>query len=53
LERFTAGRFEVLGDEPLTAVVARLRNVRGSEWPDVEDPWGELERERNGADEAQ
>jgi hypothetical protein len=52
LDRFTIGSFEVLDGEPLTAVVARLRDVKGSEWPDVEDPWVEIERERNGPGEA-
>lgn len=52
LERFAAGRFEVLGGEPLGAVVARLRDIQGSEWPEVDDPWEELERERNGPSEA-
>lgn len=50
-DRFTADRFEVLGTEPLSAVVARLRDVPGSEWPDVEDPWAELDRERSGPSE--
>lgn len=52
LDRFTIGNFEVLDDEPLGAVVARLRDVKGSEWSEVEDPWAELERERNGPGEA-
>jgi len=51
LDRFTIGSFEVLGGEPLSAVVARLRDIRGSEWPEVEDPWAELEEERNGPNE--
>lgn len=52
LDRFTIGSFEVLGDERLSTVVAKLRDIPGSEWPDVEDPWAELERERNGQSEA-
>jgi hypothetical protein len=52
LDRFTIGSFEPLGDEPLSAVVARLRDIQGSEWPEMEDPWAELERERNGPSEA-
>lgn len=52
LERFTISSFEVLRDEPLSAVVARLRDVPGGEWPDLDDPWGELDRIRNGPDEA-
>jgi len=53
LNRFTAGRFEVLGCESLSAVVARLGDVQGSEWPDVEDPWTELQRQRTGPSETQ
>ena len=52
LERFTISSFEVLRDEPLSAVVARLRDVPGGEWPDLDDPWGELDRIRNGPAEA-
>ncbi len=52
LERFTAGRFEILDGEPLSAVVARLRDIQGNEWPEVEDPWAELKQERNGPSEA-
>lgn len=48
LDRFTISSFEPLDGEPLSAVVARLRDIQGSEWPEVEDPWAELERERNG-----
>ncbi|GAB4240902.1 MAG: hypothetical protein Kow0032_28840 [Methyloligellaceae bacterium] len=52
LERFTISSFEVLGDEPLSAVVARLRDIPGNEWREVKDPWGELEKERNGPEGA-
>jgi hypothetical protein len=51
LDRFTIGSFDVLGDEPLSAVVARLRDIQGGEWQEMEDPWAELERERNGSGE--
>lgn len=51
LERFVAGRFEVLGGEPLSAVLARLRDIPGSEWPDSPDPWGELHKQRNASGE--
>jgi len=51
LDRFTIGSFEVLCSEPLSAVVARLRDVRGSEWTEVENPWDELERDENGPNE--
>ncbi len=52
LDRFTIASFEVLDDQPLSAVVAQLRDVRGSEWPDIEDPWSELDKIRYGNDEA-
>ncbi|MHA1567340.1 MAG: hypothetical protein ACTSX7_18670 [Alphaproteobacteria bacterium] len=48
LKSFTAASFDVLGDEPLSAVVARLREVEGNEWREVNDPWAELEWDRNG-----
>ena len=51
LERFTVGRFEILGDEPLSAVLARLRDIPGSEWHTADDPWDELRGERDGTDE--
>lgn len=51
LERFVAGRFEILGNEPLSAVLARLRDVPGSNWPLVQDPWSELQQERSNSDE--
>ncbi len=50
LSRFTIESFEPLDDEPLSAVVARLREVQGSEWPSLPDPWAELERIRSGDD---
>lgn len=52
LDRFTIASFEVLDDQPLSAVVAQLRDVPGSEWPDVPDPWSELDKIRYGNDEA-
>lgn len=51
LDRFTIGSFEPLGGEPLSAVVARLRDIQGNEWQEIEDPWAELEGERNGPSE--
>ena len=51
LRRFTIGSFEILDERPLTDVVAHLRTVPGSEWPDIEDPWKELNRIRQGDDE--
>ena len=52
LERFTIASFEILDDLPLSAVVAKLREVPGSEWPEIEDPWTELDQIRYGKDEA-
>lgn len=46
LKRFTVGRFEILGGDPLSVVVSRLRAVEGNEWTEAEDPWVELARER-------
>ena len=46
LDRFVVGRFEILGGEPLSAVLARLRDVPGSEWPKSSDPWDELREQR-------
>lgn len=51
LDRFTISSFEVIDGEPLSAVVARLREVPGSKWPTLEDPWRELEKLRYGFDE--
>ena len=42
LLRFTISSFEMLRDEPLSAAVARLRDVPGTEWEGVDDPWAEL-----------
>jgi hypothetical protein len=51
LDRFIIGTFDVLSDEPLSPVVAALRSVPGSEWPNLEDPWVELSVIRNDTDE--
>ena len=48
LERFIIGNFEVLNDRPLTAVIADLRAIPGSEWTSLKDPWAELNLIRNG-----
>ena len=53
LDRFTITDFEVLDDAPLSAVVARLRKIPGSEWNEIDDPWGELDRIRNGPAEVE
>jgi len=51
MQRFTISSFEILDNQPLSAVVARLRDVPGSGWDDVEDPWGELQSLRHGPNE--
>jgi hypothetical protein len=52
LSRFNIASFEVLDDQPLSTVVARLRDIPGSEWPNIADPWAELDGMRHGTDEA-
>jgi hypothetical protein len=52
LDRFLIGSFDVLNDEPLSSVVEALRSIPGSEWPSVEDPWGELASLRSEDDES-
>jgi hypothetical protein len=50
LDRFRIKSFDPLSDLPLSAVVATLRTIPGSQWPSVEDPWAELDRIRHGPD---
>ena len=52
LKRFNITEFEVLEDTPLSGVVARLRQVPGSGWKEIDDPYSELQRLRQGPDEA-
>jgi len=52
LRRFNIAEFEVLDDAPLSEIVARLRQVSGCGWKDIEDPHAELLRLRQGMDEA-
>ncbi len=52
VDRFQVDRFQPLDDRPLSAILADLRSIPGSEWPSVEDPWAELDRLRNGPDGA-
>lgn len=52
LQRFTITHFDVLDGEALSTTVARLRDVPGNEWRDVDDPWQELSGLR-GDDETQ
>ena len=42
LNRFTIKDYEVLKDEPLSAVIAELREIPGSGWNKVADPWEEI-----------
>jgi len=51
LNRFTIQNFKVLDDEPLSAVVAKLREIPGSGWREVADPWSELMGMRKHDDE--
>jgi hypothetical protein len=50
LERFAISDFDLLDDEPLTAVVAKLRATPGSEWDTVADPWADLTKMRGTND---
>lgn len=51
LKRFNIADFEVLEDEALSSVVERLRQVPGNAWRDIDDPYAELRRLRQGPDE--
>jgi hypothetical protein len=42
LDHFTIKDFEFLNDEPLHAIVERIRAIPDNEWKTVEDPFGEL-----------
>lgn len=42
LNRFTIKGYEVLEDESLSKVVAELREITGSGWNEVDDPWEEI-----------
>ena len=46
LNRFNILSFQILDDEPLSKVLAHLREVPGSGWNEVPDPWSELRRMR-------
>jgi hypothetical protein len=45
---FTVRSLEILSDEPLADVVARLRKVPGNRWADSIDPIGEVLDLRGG-----
>jgi hypothetical protein len=51
MQRFTITSFEVLDETPLGSVVAKLRDVPGSGWEEISDPWGELAMLRDEPDE--
>ena len=44
--RFVIQRFVELNDTPLPVLLERLRAVPGNGWEKLDDPWGELQRER-------
>jgi hypothetical protein len=48
LDRFRIRSFDLLKNLPLSAVVADLRSIPGSEWPKLKEPWDELSRIRRG-----
>jgi len=48
LQRFVVHRFEVLDDEPLLDVIARLQRAEGNEWGSETDPLATLLAERHG-----
>ena len=47
-KQFTITSFEILDTTPLTVLVERLRSLPGNGWEELEDPWEELRREREG-----
>ena len=47
--RFDIVDFEVLDETPLGEVVQRLRDVQGSDWKRIADPFAELQRLRHGS----
>jgi len=52
LKRFNIAEFEVLDDAPLREIVARLRQVPGNGWREIDDPYVELRYLRERPDEA-
>lgn len=44
--RFTITDFTPLNTTPLTTLVEQLRSIPGNGWEKLEDPWRELQRER-------
>lgn len=47
MQEFVIHHFEEIDDSPLSVVVEKLRNDKGSGWSDFDDPFAELERIRN------
>lgn len=53
MQRFSISSFQVLDEKSLADVVAGLRNVPGSGWRDVENPFDELKEIRGDQDDVQ
>lgn len=53
MQRFMITSFRILNDQPLSVVVAKLRDVPGSGWKNVADPFAELAAIRGDKDEMQ
>lgn len=51
LDRFVIGRFDVLENESLSAVLGQLRGVPGGEWQNLPDPWREFYDQRGKFEE--
>ena len=50
LDRFVIERFDVLEHESLSAALEQLREIPGSEWPNLPDPWRELHELRGNSE---
>ena len=53
MQRFVISSFQLLEEQTLANVVAGLRNVPGSGWRDVENPFDELKEIRGDQDDVQ
>ena len=51
LEQFTVSHFEVLDPASWPETVARLRSIKGGEWPESDDPLADLKALRDGGEE--
>lgn len=47
-KQFIISSFEILDTTPLTTLVEHLRSLPGNGWEELQDPWEELRREREG-----